>query len=370
MTEVSILGEKLFINGEPTYSGRFFDGFPVEGLLFNVRAVQATFDDLNPTTRQFWMYPDTYTWDPERNTNDFILALPSWKEHGVLGFTINFQGGGARYIPEIYNNYLNSAFTLNGDIRADYAERISRVLFAADQLGMVVIVGFFYWKQANKMTSENAIWNAVENGMQFIKSTGRKNILVEIANETDVPFLFPIFKPQNAHKIIEHFKNRYPEFLISTSQGGINPETGQGIPTPEMVQVCDFLLPHGNGATPQRLSQGIDLIRSIPVFQKSPKPIIINEDSTGIENLDTAFRNYVSWGYYDQGYNGEPRIHDIWVTDTANHQRETQIDLLSGFQTPPVNWTINTPRKKRFFERVAQITGFKQIDETNIEHII
>jgi hypothetical protein len=227
----------------------------------------------------------------------------------------------------------------------------------ADELGMIAIVGFFYWKQANKMAGENAIWNAVENAMQFLIGTGRNNILVEIANETDLPFVFPIFRPENAPRMIEHFKNRYPEFLISTSQGGVNPEKGRSIPTPEMVRVCDFLLPHGNGATPERLSRALDMIRAIPEFQKNPKPIIVNEDSTGISNLNTAFSKYVSWGYYDQGYNGEPRIHDIWVTDTAHRPRELRVEDLSGFQTPPVNWNINTPRKRAFFERVAQITG-------------
>ena len=30
---------------------------------------------------------------------------------------------------------------------------------------------------------------------------------------------------------------------------------------------------------------------------------------------------------------------------------------LNGSQTPPVNWTINSPFKRVFFERVAEITG-------------
>ena len=32
-------------------------------------------------------------WDPERNTREFVAALPEWKRHGILAFTINLQGG-------------------------------------------------------------------------------------------------------------------------------------------------------------------------------------------------------------------------------------------------------------------------------------
>jgi len=100
-----------------------------------------------------------------------------------------------------------------------------------------------------------------------------------------------------------------------------------------------------------------DAVKAMPAFKANPKPIMINEDSTGIPNLEASWQNYVSWGYYDQGYNGEARQHDIWVEDPAFHLREVRIEDLSGFQTPPVNWTINTPRKRAFFERVAEITG-------------
>ncbi len=51
MTTINIVKDKFTINGQPTYPGRTCEGLPVEGLLFNVRAVQATFDDANPGTR-------------------------------------------------------------------------------------------------------------------------------------------------------------------------------------------------------------------------------------------------------------------------------------------------------------------------------
>jgi hypothetical protein len=356
-TAVSIQGEKFLIDGKPVYAGRMFEGKPIEGLLFNVRAVQATFDDANPQSRGLWAYPDTGEWDPERNVTEFMAALPEWRDHGVLGFTVNFQGGGGRYIPEVYQVYDNNGFTPQGEIKPAYADRMARVLQRANELGMLVIVSMFYWIQTNKMDSEEAVWRAVHNALDFLRGTGRENVMIEIANETNYHFKFPIFGPDQSHKMIGHFKNLFPEFPITTSLVGMNPSTGHGMPSPDLVANSDYLLIHGNGTRPPQLQAAFDQIRAMPAFKASPKPLIINEDSTGIPNLEVSWQNYVSWGYYDQGYNGEARQHDIWVEDMAFRLRETRVENLSGFQTPPVNWTINTQRKKAFFERVAEITG-------------
>ena len=59
----------------------------------NSRVVQAIFDDRNPATAACWAYPDTAKWDAEHNTREFIAAIPEWKNHGLLAFTINLQGG-------------------------------------------------------------------------------------------------------------------------------------------------------------------------------------------------------------------------------------------------------------------------------------
>src|SRR4051812_25403089 len=75
-TEVSIREDQFLINGKATYAGRSYKGMKIEGLLMNVRAVQAIFDDANPETRTKWAYPDTGKWDPERNVRELIAALP------------------------------------------------------------------------------------------------------------------------------------------------------------------------------------------------------------------------------------------------------------------------------------------------------
>lgn len=117
MTDVSIEGEQFLINGEPTYKGRTFRGYWIEGLLLNSRMVQATFDDANPQTCSQWAYPDTGMWDPERNVREFLEALPVYREHGLLAVTVNFQGGNPRGHSRD-QPWDNSSFTAEGDFKS------------------------------------------------------------------------------------------------------------------------------------------------------------------------------------------------------------------------------------------------------------
>src|SRR5271155_3792645 len=142
-TAVSVDSDRFMINGKPTYQGRQYNGMRVEGLLLNSRMVQGIFDDLNPETRARWAYPDTKKWDPDRNTREFVAAMPQWRRFGLLAFTINLQGGS----PEGYSKvqpWHNSAFRADGSLWPDYMGRLERILDRADQLGMVAIVGLFY----------------------------------------------------------------------------------------------------------------------------------------------------------------------------------------------------------------------------------
>jgi hypothetical protein len=115
-TTVAIKGDAFRINNEPTYKGRTWNGKKIEGLLMNSRMVQAIFDDLNPDTRGKWVYPDTKKWDADRNTREFVAAMPEWRKHGLLAVTLNLQGGS----PMGYSKdqpWHNSAFTADGSLR-------------------------------------------------------------------------------------------------------------------------------------------------------------------------------------------------------------------------------------------------------------
>ena len=155
-TRVGIEGDRFLINGRPTYEGRTWRGHRIEGLLMNARLVQGIFDDVNPETRRRWAYPDTGRWDAERNTREFLAAMPEWRRHGLLGFTLNLQGGS----PQGYSQdqpWHNSAFASDGSLRRPYLQRLARILDRADELGMVAILGYFYFGQDQRLRDEQAV---------------------------------------------------------------------------------------------------------------------------------------------------------------------------------------------------------------------
>src|SRR5216684_2419990 len=218
-TAISLRGEDFWINGAPTYAGRTWRGHRIEGLLLNARMVQAIFDDLNPETRQRWVYPDTGQWDAERNVQEFLAMLPVYRQHGLLAVTVNCQGGS----PEGYSRqqpWENSAFSADGALRTAYADRLRRVIEAADGLGMVVIVGYFYQGQDERLSDEAAVLRAVDETTDFLLGGGWTNVMVEINNECNTRYEHAILQPERVHELIARVKARGSGLLVSTSYGG------------------------------------------------------------------------------------------------------------------------------------------------------
>src|SRR6266545_6217248 len=222
-TTVSIVGEEFRLNGEPTYKGRTWKGRNLQGLLLNSRMVQGIFDDRNPATVTNWAYPDTGKWDAERNTREFLAAMPEWRRHGLLAFTLNLQGGS----PQGYSQnqpWHNSAIEADGSLRPDYLGRLERILNRADELGMVAILGYFYFGQDQRLTNEAAVLRTTDNATEWLLDKGWRNVLVEINNECNVRYDHELLKPRRVHELIERVKKRSTTagrpLLVSTSYGG------------------------------------------------------------------------------------------------------------------------------------------------------
>ncbi len=92
MTRVSIEGEDWLVDDVLTHPGRWFREHRVEGLLLNARVANGIFDDANELTRSLWAYPDTGTWDAERNTDELIAMLPVYRSYGLDAICFNLQG--------------------------------------------------------------------------------------------------------------------------------------------------------------------------------------------------------------------------------------------------------------------------------------
>ena len=335
---MTISGDRFLINGRPTYEGRTWRGHRIEGLLMNSRMVQGIFDDLNPATRNLWKYPDTERWDRDRNTREFVAAMAEWRRHGLLGLTLNLQGGS----PQGYSQdqpWHNSAFSPDGSLRPEYMRRLERILDRADTLGMVAIVGLFYFGQDQRLENDDAVRRAVREATLWLSRKEYRHVLIEIANECDnAKYDQPLIKPERVVELIElarsvtHNGWRYP---VSVSFNG-----GR-IPSPAVVAKADFLLLHGNGvADPARISRMVEQSRKVDGYR--PMPILFNEDDhfdfdKPSNNFAAAVAAGASWGYFDYRMKGE--------------------GFDEGYQSVPVNWGISSQRKRGFFSLVREMTG-------------
>ena len=353
-TVVGISGPKFTINGRPTYSAA--QGFPnadprLEGTLLNVRAVQAIFDDANYPRRGsranpyptevmgpvFFDYPDG-KWDPDRNVNEFIAALPDWRRCGLLAFTVNLQGGGptdGNYGGDQMQPHDNSGFDAEGNLKPAYARRLEKVIAAADDLGMVAIVGLFYFGENERVPvapDSRYVRKAITDSAAFLKSLPYRNVLIEINNEASAGgYRHSILQPNGIVEAVSLAQQTLgKEIPVSMSwSGGLQPA---GSPGDKALRAVDYVMFHTNGKTPEQVRTDIAAMRQ---WVGKDRPLMINEDGVSAFNLHAAVADGVGWGFYDQGWN----------------------DYVHGFQSPPTNWRINTPVKWLFFEQVARLSG-------------
>ncbi len=342
-TKVNLWDEDFTINGILTYPNKEYKGHRVEGLLMNARMIQAIFDDLNPETRRMWDYPDG-PWDPDRNTNAFIAMLPEWKEAGLLGFTVGLQGGS----PQGYSKeqpWENSTFAPDGALREAYLDRLKRVLDRADALRLVPIVSYFYFGQDERLKDEAAVIRATDRITDWIVEQGYTNVLIEIANETNVPkYEHEILCPGRIAELIERVQERTRgklatearRLLAGTSYGG------GGIPNDQTNEASDVILLHGNGQDePDKIRDMVKTVRGQSSYRG--QPIVFNEDDhfdfeKADNNMLAAISQHASWGLFDY------------------RMRQNNEGYEQGYQSVPVDWGSHSGRKKSFYAYLREVT--------------
>ena len=286
-TNLTISGENFLINGKLVYSEIEGSNPQMHGLLMNARLIQGIFDDKADATRfnRFGM-----TFDPEKNTNALIAALPEWYRYGLRAFTVGLQGGGPCFtVPN--GEIINNPFSPDGlHIDGEYLARLTRLLNAADELGMVVIVSALYCGQIRHLNGAQAVINAVRTTANWLRDGGWKNIIFEPANEYDIDLWkdYPIVKEHQSMVGLLDMARRESGLFVGCSGGG-------GILNAEVARASDVILFHGNGQPRQAMA---NLIANARKWAPG-KPIVCNEDSQAITNLQVCMDHHVSWGYYN-----------------------------------------------------------------------
>jgi hypothetical protein len=265
-TQVALREGRWMINGRLTNPGS-----AAEGLLMNVRLVNAIFEDRAK-------HPE---FDPEANTARFIAHLPDYAAHGVNAFTFCLQGG----MPG-YEGAVNSAFEPDGSLRPAYLARVERVIRACDRNDVAVILGLYYQRQSGILRDEPAVRAGVVNAARWIQSRGFRNVLVEVANEyPHSGFAHALIRdPEGEASLIRLAKATAPGLLVTASG------YGDGKIHPVVAEACDFLTPHWNGTKVE------DIPARVAALKKFRKPVVCNEDDKVGARAVAAMRASVTNG--------------------------------------------------------------------------
>ena len=272
-TQVGIADGRWLLDGKVTYAGA-----EAEGLLMNVRMVNAVFEDANGETR-----PRGF--DPEANTKRFLEQVPGYLAHGIRAFTISLQGGDPGY-----EGAINSAMNSDGTLRNEYLKRVAGVIEACDRQGAAVILSCFYQRQDQILRDDDAIRAAVVHVAGWIRRNGFRNVLLEITNEFAHPGFDHAMLRSGAGQaeLMGLARRTAPGLLVSTS--GL----GNGRVAAEAAEAADYVTPHLNSTAIA------DIPRRIADLRKFGKPIVVNEDDkTGLAGAQAAracVDNRASWG--------------------------------------------------------------------------
>jgi len=292
-------------NGQWTLNGNVtYPGTPAEGLLMNIRMVNATFEDARPVSA--WPQQLPASFDPDENTAAFIARIPEYKAHGVRAFTLSLQGGSPKY-----EGAHNSAFNADGTLRADYMKRVQRVIEACDAHGMAVILGCLYQRQhgaeptrlPRALQDRAAIRAAVRHTAEWIRERDYRHVVLEVANEyahsgyarwADGAWL----RTAEAQvELIGVAREAHPRLLVATSG------MGHGRMPAAIGEASDFVLIHFNNTPLDAIAARIADARTA----HPNKPIIVNEDDkTGADGAEAArlsVAHGASWGYMGAAVN-------------------------------------------------------------------
>lgn len=323
-TKVSIHGKAFWINGKPTYSEIPQACSSSLGLLWNQRFVQGVFDDC--TDRARYHQASMYSFDPEQNTDSLIEALPQWYAYGLRAFTVGFQGGwpvGLFERGEDMDSISNNPFGEDGaSLDEAYAARMDRLIRAADEIGMVVIVNVFYWAQTKRLKTGRTIETALKTACTFLRHQGYTNVMLDVANEYCLPLLahHPMLNTQEGMSHMLRLAKEWSSMPCSAS-------TADRTVHPQVIQESDYILIHGNALTKGELFQYVKEVQVIA----GDKPVLCNEDSPCITRIDPSLELGVSWGYYN------------------NYTK----------QIPPCQWGVTQGEDMFFARRMARAIGIE-----------
>jgi hypothetical protein len=204
----------------------------------------------------------------DATSNDLIQHLDQYQQFGVNAVSVYFMGSR-------YSNI--NGYELDGSIKAEYADRMARIIRACDERGMVVLVGILYWG-AQMGDLHNAYYqdweqedvkNAMRNTIQWLTDNDFRNVFVDPDNEG----MAERGKGFNIDEMVCAGKKVNPEISIAYN--------GRGYPPP----CADLAIHFGN------------ITSGMPYIESEGTP----DQYWGEYSKERGLSHYINVGIYTEG---------------------------------------------------------------------
>lgn len=116
----------------------------------------------------------------DRTTDELIERLPAYRRSGVNTVSVYFMGSRFGDV---------KGYRPDATLDPVYAARMGRIIEAADELGMVVLVGCLYWSDSRAKEDLVGKWKqrdanrAVTNTVRWLSEHDYRNVFVDVDNE-------------------------------------------------------------------------------------------------------------------------------------------------------------------------------------------
>lgn len=200
----------------------------------------------------------------DRTAEDLISYLDLYKSYGVNTVSVYFQGSRFGDV---------KGYRQDGSLDPVYARRMGRMIEAADERGMIVLVGCLYWGNSKgkweNWTQQNAN-RAIANTVRWLSANNYRNVFVDVDNEG----MARKAKGFDNRQMVQAGKAVDPAVLIATNF--------KGDPPPE----ADLAIHHSNPAPGK------------PYIQSEASPQNAPGGYWGRYSKEQGYYNYINIGVY------------------------------------------------------------------------
>lgn len=116
----------------------------------------------------------------DRTTSDLIEQLPNYRASGLNTVSVFFMGSRFGDV---------KGYQPDATLDSVYAQRMGRIIEAADRQGMIVVVGCLYWSNSRAKEDLVGKWNqkdanlAVAGTVRWLSANDYRNVFVDVDNE-------------------------------------------------------------------------------------------------------------------------------------------------------------------------------------------